>query len=285
MKSTSNAILEKEICDAFTICYHQEGEMYASEPVRLVSNHIYFIRTAAGTLQVDDRLYDLSGSKLFLLAKGQVYRFLPGSKITGYELAFADSFWELAPASASNCKAVLFNNAAENQMLPLGTQDCKELDPLLQALLIEYMKMEYVNKPDALAAYLKIIMIKMANVNAALAEGYDDIEKKLFRRFKELITKDVYASHEVGEYAGRLGISARKLTGLCKRCSGKGAKELINSQLIAEAKRHLQFSTNPVKEIAFQLKFATPEHFSHFFKKNASVSPQVYRNHFVNIGM
>jgi AraC family transcriptional activator of pobA len=285
MSSLSNAALEQEIKDSFTIYFRDKYIIAETEPVRLQYNHVFFIHQAEGILQVDDNRYELSAGKLFLLAKGQVYRFVPGSTITCYELCFADTFWELAPASASNCKAVLFNNAAENQMLPLDENDCLEIDPLLNALRSEYLKKDYVNKPDALAAYLKIIMIKMANVNAALAKGYDDFEKKLFRRFKELISKDIYSSHEVGEYAAQLGISSRKLTSLCKRCSGKGAKDLINSQLIAEAKRFLQFSANPVKEIAFQLKFATPEHFSHFFKKNANVSPQDYRSHYVNIGM
>jgi AraC family transcriptional activator of pobA len=70
----------------------------------------------------------------------------------------------------------------------------------------------------------------------------------------------------VADYANQLGISAQKLTDLTKRCSGRGAKDLINGQLIAEAKRSLQFSSILVKEIAFQLDFSTPDQFSHFFK-------------------
>ena len=66
--------------------------------------------------------------------------------------------------------------------------------------------------------------------------------------------------------------------------AGKGAKELINGQLVAEAKRSLQFSSRPVKEIAYQLHFSTPEQCSHFFKKNAMMSPQDYRARFVNFG-
>ncbi|WP_448105490.1 helix-turn-helix domain-containing protein [Pedobacter panaciterrae] len=71
---------------------------------------------------------------------------------------------------------------------------------------------------------------------------------------------------------------------LSKRCSGRGAKELINGQLIAEAKRSLQFSSMPIKEIALQLNFATPDQFSHFFKKNVQVSPKDYRMLFTNLG-
>jgi AraC-like DNA-binding protein len=128
-------------------------------------------------------------------------------------------------------------------------------------------------------------MIKIANVNASLASGFDNYENKLYRQFIELISEHYQSSHEVAEYSKLLGISARKLADLSKRCSGKGAKELINGQLIAEAKRSLQFSSMPIKEIALQLNFATPDQFSHFFKKNVQVSPKDYRTLFTNLGM
>jgi AraC-like DNA-binding protein len=54
--------------------------------------------------------------------------------------------------------------------------------------------------------------------------------------------------------------------------------------LISEAKRSLQFSSLPVKEIAFELNFSSPDQFSHFFKKNAQFSPLDYRTLFINIG-
>ena len=125
----------------------------------------------------------------------------------------------------------------------------------------------------------------MANVNASLAQGFDSYENQLYRHFLELISRHYQSSHEVADYANLLGISTRKLADLSKRCSGKGAKELINRQLIAEAKRSLQFSSKSVKEIAFQLNFSTPDQFSHFFKKNAQLSPLDYRSLFVNTGL
>ncbi len=63
------------------------------------------------------------------------------------------------------------------------------------------------------------------------------------------------------------------------------AKEIINGQIVAEAKRFLQFSSNTVKEIAYELNFNTPEQFSHFFKKNTTMSPADYRSQFNNIGV
>jgi AraC-like DNA-binding protein len=218
------------------------------------------------------------------MAKGQIVHFQSGSAFEGYDLSFGDCFWERTPASANNCKAVLFNNASANQYLALTDDDYNELGLLFQPLHREFLKENYINKIDAMAAYLKIIMIKMANINASLAKGFDSFENRQYRRFLELISQHYKTSHEVADYASMLGISARKLTDLCKRCSGRGAKDLINGQLISEAKRSLQFSSLPVKEIAFELNFSSPDQFSHFFKKNAQFSPLDYRTLFINIG-
>lgn len=208
-----------------------------------------------------------------------------GTKFTGYELRFGDCFWERSPSSANNCKAVLFNNASANQMIPLIEKDYVELSSIFRSLAEEFEKAEYINKIDAMAAYLKIIMIKIANVNHSLGKGIDNYENQLYAQFLELIGKYYKTTREVTDYAKILGVSSRKLTDLSKRCSDRGAKELINEQIMAEAKRSLQFTTDPIKEIAFDLNFVTPDQFSHFFKKNAKISPSDYRALFLSIGI
>lgn len=269
---------EPEIKDSFSIKHWNSDTLL----YRIIYHKIFLISSGQGTLQIDGITYPVSGNELFLLAKGQLYSFGADTNISGYELSFGDCFWEKTPASASNCKAVLFNNVSANQHIPVENA---EIEMLFEMLYQEFLKEEYVNKPDALAAYLKIIMIKIANINAALIKGYDSYENRLYREFIELVSQHYQTTHEVAEFAGMLNISARKLSDICKECSGKGAKDIINEQLITEAKRSLQFSSLPVKEIAFDLNFSTPDQFSHFFKKNTGAAPHEYRAQFVKIGM
>ncbi|MEZ2334673.1 helix-turn-helix domain-containing protein [Mucilaginibacter sp. RCC_168] len=280
-----SAIAEKELKDSFSIKYCESQSYDQSAAYRLTYNRVLLVEVGHGEIKIDDRTFSMNSHGLFLIAKGQILSFQPKSGFKGYDLSFGDCFWEKTPPSASNCKAVLFNNAAANQNLPLGDEDHGELVFLFQQLYREFSKEEYSNKLDAMAAYLKIIMIKMANIHTALAKGFDSFENKTYRKFLELISLHYHDTHEVAEYASLLGISARTLTELTKRCCGRGAKDLINGQLIAEAKRSLQFSSAPVKEIAYQLHFSTPDQFSHFFKKNAQLSPQDYRTLFLNMGV
>jgi AraC family transcriptional activator of pobA len=284
IKEILHVKLEKEIKDSFSIANFKD--YFSLEPIayRLSYNRILLIEKGTGEINIDDQVFQITDHQIFLIAKGQVIRLNAGTKFSGFELSFGDCFWERSPSSANNCKAVLFNNAANNQQLSLTVKDHAHLSVLFESLYTEFSSADYVNKLDAMAAYLKIIMIKIANVNAALTTGMDSYESKLYRNFIELISVHYQSSHEVADYAELMGISARKLTELTKKCSGKGAKDLINGQLIAEAKRDLQFSSRPVKEIAYQLNFSSPDQFSHFFKKNTTISPQEYRMRFVNIG-
>lgn len=277
---------DKEVKDSFSVNYWEKLTYGEDQPVcRANYNYIYLIKEGAGCLQIDEHEYPISGSELFILAKGQLYAFKQDTLISGHEICFDDFFWEKAPASANNCKAVLFNDATANQQVSITNIDLAELSLHFDALYSEFIKDDYINKPDALAAYLKIIMIKTANLNALLTKGNDSYQNKLYRRFLDMVSNSYQTTHEVADFAERLGISTRKLTDLCQKCGGKGAKELINGQLIAEAKRSLQFSSKPVKEIAYHLNFSTSEQFSHFFKKNTHLSPHQYRLNFAQIGM
>ncbi|MDQ0967976.1 AraC family transcriptional activator of pobA [Flavobacterium sp. W4I14] len=288
MKAILELKLEKELKDSFSITYFKDSfnmEQSGRCAYRLTYNRILLITNGSGAINIDDQVFQIIDHEIFLIAKGQIINFNEDAKFSGFELSFGDCFWERSPASANNCKAVLFNNAANNQQLSLARKDHSQLSSLFESLHTEFSSPDYVNKLDAMAAYLKIIMIKIANVNAALTSGIDGYENKLYRNFIELISQHYQSSHEVRDYADLMGISSRKLTELSKKCSGRGAKDLINGQLIAEAKRGLQFSSKPVKEIAYQLNFSSPDQFSHFFKKNTAISPQNYRMLFVNIGI
>src|SRR5437879_3499552 len=106
-----NAMLDKEIKDSFSIIHYNNHQFDLQPLCRLTYNRIFLISKGSGVIRIDDETYPITGNELFLLAKGQVYAFDRHSRISGYELCFGDCFWEKTPASASNCKAVLFNNA------------------------------------------------------------------------------------------------------------------------------------------------------------------------------
>ena len=285
MKPVSGILTESVIDHSFSVKRLENDVPYSGSFVRLNYHHVLMIESGRGVLTVDGRSFDIAGQKIFLLSKGQICKFENHSDVFGYHLSFGDCFWERVPSSASNCKAVLFNNAAANQQLLPDQTERDEFLSLFKILLAEYKTESYTNQMDVLAAYLKIIMIKLANIKIVKEETFNSQDYIIYRKFMELLSSQYHNLHAVNDYSEILNITPRRLSELCKRCSNKSAKEIINGQIIAEARRLLQFSSYTVKEIAYQLHFGTSEQFSHFFKKNTEISPANYRSNFIHIGV
>jgi YesN/AraC family two-component response regulator len=53
--------------------------------------------------------------------------------------------------------------------------------------------------------------------------------------------------------------------------------DLISERIIIEAKRELYLTSKTIKEIAYELGYNDEHYFSRFFKTNADVSPQIFR--------
>jgi AraC-like DNA-binding protein len=280
-----NIDINHALRDSFSV-EEINGQLFEDDSLHRISfNELILVREGYGTVSIDGTSYDIVPHSLFVISKGQVYAVGGNNHVEGYVLRFGDCFWEKTPASAGNCKAVLFNDPSGHQQMQLSMQEEEALTSLMITTLDEFNAPDYVNKGDALAAYLKIIVIKVANIDSLLHEGHSTTDNKIYRQYIELVSSEYRNTHEVTDYAEKLGISHRQLADLCKRCAGRRPKDIINGQLVAEAKRLLQFSSKPVKEISYILNFATPYQFSAFFKKETHLSPNDYRAQFVKIGI
>jgi AraC family transcriptional activator of pobA len=82
-------------------------------------------------------------------------------------------------------------------------------------------------------------------------------------------------------YAGTLGIHINHLNRVLKETTGKTTGEIISSRIFQEARILLTQTQWNISEIAFTLGFEEVAHFSNFFKKYSSQSPQLYREIFV----
>lgn len=75
-----------------------------------------------------------------------------------------------------------------------------------------------------------------------------------------------------------LHLSPHYLSDLLKEETGKNAKEHIDLFVIKKAKIQLQNQELSISQVAFDLGFDYPNHFSKFFKSKTGLSPTEYRN-------
>lgn len=274
--------IESALSDSFSIKAFEQLDTVINQHYRISFNQFILVKKGRGKINIDHIDYKINANSLLLIGKNQVYSWVDNQALSGYSLCFGDCFWDKTPLSANNCKAALFNDASANQHLLLKKQDAAALYPLFRETLNEYDSLNYINKGDVLAAFLKILMIKIANINSLLIKLNGQGDQFLYQSFLTHLESHYELSHDVSYFAEKLHISNRSLTELCQKYAGKGAKDMIKLQLITAAKRSLQFTSSPIKEIALNLNFS-PYQFSHFFKKNTSVAPEAYRKQFTEI--
>jgi YesN/AraC family two-component response regulator len=78
--------------------------------------------------------------------------------------------------------------------------------------------------------------------------------------------------------ADKLFISSNYLGDLLKKETGKSAQEHIQLKMIDIAKEKIFDSEKSISEIAYELGFKHPQHFTRMFKKKVGISPNEYRN-------
>ncbi|NNF20080.1 MAG: helix-turn-helix transcriptional regulator [Flavobacteriaceae bacterium] len=81
----------------------------------------------------------------------------------------------------------------------------------------------------------------------------------------------------VSYFADQLHLSANYFGDLVKKETGRSAQEYIQAQLIEVAKAKVFDHSKSVSEIAYELGFKYPQHFSRLFKQRVGQSPKDYR--------
>ncbi|WP_422080197.1 helix-turn-helix domain-containing protein [Ulvibacterium sp.] len=111
------------------------------------------------------------------------------------------------------------------------------------------------------------------NLNQDLISNFDHLLRDYFNS-----EKPVELGLPTVQYCGmQLHMSPNYLSDLLKKETGKTARDHIHSYIINRAKNKLLGTTGSISEIAFDLGFDYPQHFSKLFKKKTGMSPAKYR--------
>jgi AraC-like DNA-binding protein len=113
----------------------------------------------------------------------------------------------------------------------------------------------------------------------------DNVHKGILEKFETLLN-DYYQSDKpqtiglpsVAYSANELNLSASYFGDLIKKETGKTAQEYIQSKLIDVAKEKIFDQSKSVSEIAYELGFKYPQHFTRLFKQKVGYTPNEYRS-------
>lgn len=116
--------------------------------------------------------------------------------------------------------------------------------------------------------------ISRESVNQGSIEQFDIELNKYFASEKP----QLIGLPSVAYFAEQLHLSSNYFGDLVKRETGKTAHEYIQLKVMNIAKERILDKSKSVSEIAYELGFKYPQHFTRMFKQNIGLSPSEYRN-------
>jgi AraC-like DNA-binding protein/quercetin dioxygenase-like cupin family protein len=128
--------------------------------------------------------------------------------------------------------------------------------------------------------YLPIFQSTIKEVNLLFDGQQPTVNESshIIQRFFDCLTKYHTLQREVSFYASALGIHEKYLSQVLKEKTGRTARSYIIQMVILEAKVLLDRPDLSIQQIADEMHFTNPFHFSRFFKKYTTLTPSAYRN-------
>lgn len=107
-------------------------------------------------------------------------------------------------------------------------------------------------------------------------------EKLLFSQFLDLLQHERQKRHQVVYYAGKLFITPKYLSTVCRNVSGKSPLRWITDSVMEDCYAMLRNSNLTVKEISVRMGFPNSSFFGQYFREQAGMTPLEYRTKYKN---
>jgi YesN/AraC family two-component response regulator len=266
---------------AFKLFHFSDNNHYD----HLQRNNYYsliWVKKGKGKVKADFAEHHFEENSLLAFSPYQPFMICTTENIEGIAIHFHPDFYCIHMHQKEvSCNGVLFNNIYQPPFTQISGSATDTFN-----MVIEQMKNEMQNagmaQYELLISYLKIFLITASRLKTEqLLEATNHIndtkEPFILQNLKDAIELNFKTKHAPSHYADLLNISAKALAKLSKTHFNKTLTDLISERIIIEAKRELYLTNKAVKEIAYELGYDDEHYFSRFFKTNADISPQGYR--------
>lgn len=170
-----------------------------------------------------------------------------------------------------------------NEALRMDASERAQLGALMQAIREETERPRDSEQNGILVSFISA-MLRFCNRAYARQfsemrhESDDDILVKLSALLNDYFDRGLQKTlgvPGVQYFADRLCMSANYFSDMLRKSTGENAGNFIRSHIIRMAQSRL-LATGNVSEVAYELGFDYPQHFSRMFKKHTGVTPSSY---------
>ena len=241
---------------------------------------IYWIEDGSGTYDIDFSTFEIKGSGIFCISPGQIFSVRNEKVKLAFEISFDKEFYCVETHGKEiACNGLLFNNVHRATGAAVPKDEVSTYTSIIDNMIKEIERPGNAHR-EMLETYLRMFMIqtlRLIDVQESKTNVETHQKNQTVIDFIALVDKQFRTVHSVSEYAGQLFISPKSLTKKLNSLGYPTPTKVIRERLMIEAKRALKYSTDNVKEIAYDLGFEDPAYFSRLFAKEEGVTPLEYR--------
>lgn len=261
--------------------FYLEGTSPFDQIQRLNYYTIIWIKKGLGTLKVDFSEYEFYENQILAFAPYQPFMLTLSESLEATVLHFHPDFFCIHKHNAEvACNGVLFNNIYEPPIVTIDLHSENSINIILEQIKFEIQHTRLAQY-ELLISYLKTLLITVSRLKKEQQLSPELAEESgtpfILQTLKTYIETHYKTKHSASDYANLLNISPKALTKITKNHFNKTLTNLISERIVIEAKRELYLTNKAVKEIAYELGYDDEHYFSRFFKNNAEISPQLYR--------
>lgn len=231
--------------------------------------------------------YDYQEETLIFIAPGQVFGFNLPNEIwvqpSGWALVFHPDFIR-GTALGRTIKEYGFFSYDVNEALHISTRERQivlecftKIKEELERGIDKHSKTLIVNNIELLLNYCVRFFDRQFITR-------ENINKDILNRFEHLLNEyfesnmpKIDGLPSVAYCAEKMNLSANYFGDLVKKETGKSALEYIQSKMIDIAKEKVFDQSKSISEIAYEMGYKYPQHFTRLFKQKVGMSPNEYR--------
>ncbi len=230
--------------------------------------------------------YDYEEGSLIFISPGQVYGIdSKGEKrqAAGNAIIFHPDFIH-GTSLGKNINDYTFFSYEVNEALHLSAREREIINDTFGKISYELDHPIDAHSKTLIVSYIELFLNYSKRFYERQFNTRSHVHKDLLTRFEKLLD-DYFSSDKALEYgsptvsycADKLFLSPNYLGDLLKKETGKSALEHIQLKLIEVAKEKIFDPGKSISDIAYELGFKYPQHFSRMFKKNTGLSPNEFR--------
>ena len=232
----------------------------------------------AQEVKIDEISYTMPSASILALVSNQNFQFEHPDDLVAWQFN-REFYCILNHDKEVGCVGFLFYGVHHPMFIKLGPAEVKEMEELVRVFSHEMLVRDNF-QGEMLRTLLKRIIIKTTRIAKQQSEGYQmfaDEKMDFVRKFALILEGNFKKEHGVSFYAAALNKSPKTLSNTFALLKQSAPSIVIRKRIIMEAKRYLHYTDKSAKEIAYELGFESPAHFSRFFKKYTGSSISEFR--------